>query len=266
MKCNAGVVAAMVALGVLVLAPPSSADTIAIGASADNTILQSNPTNSLGGAQAMLAGTNAAPSPRRGLMMFDIASAVPAGSTITGVQLTLYLSQVAGGGGPQAIDLIRLSNTWGEGTAGSHTTGTSGIGQGFPAGNGDATWNARHFSATTPTLWNTSGGDFAASASASQTIAGTTLNLPYTWFSTAALVADVQGWLDAPATNFGWMLKNQDEVSIQTARAFWTREAARTGQSVFAPQLQITYTPVPEPSAIAIALVALTSGARRFRQ
>jgi hypothetical protein len=35
-------------------------------------------------------------SPRRGLIRFDIAGNIPAGATITGVQLTLFLGQVAG--------------------------------------------------------------------------------------------------------------------------------------------------------------------------
>src|SRR3954465_7853265 len=69
------------------------ADVASIGASKDNTIFQSNVNNSLGAGQAIFAGTNAQSSPRRGLIQFDVAGAIPAGSTINSVQLTLFLNQ-----------------------------------------------------------------------------------------------------------------------------------------------------------------------------
>jgi hypothetical protein len=242
----------------------ASADAVTIGASKDNTVFQSNVNNSLGAGQAIFAGANGQSSPRRGLMDFDIAGAIPAGSTINSVQLTLFLNNAAGGAasGP-TIRLYRLVSDWGEGTAGSGVNGASGVGQGLAAGEGDATWNARHFSATTPTLWNTAGGDFAAADSAALGIVGTTLNTPYTWGSTSGLVADVQSWLNDPSSNFGWELKSDNELTASSVRGFWTREAARTGQTAFVPQLQITYTPVPEPAAITLVLASVLVGIRR---
>src|SRR5260221_114502 len=38
------------------------------------------------------------------------------------------------------------------------------------------------------------------------------------------MVADVQGWLDSPQTNFGWLLKTLSEVENFTARRFGSRE------------------------------------------
>src|SRR5262249_4693397 len=152
---------------------------------------------------------------------FDIAgSGIPVGATIQSVQLTLVLGQVAGsggggGGGAPTIDLLPLTADWGEGTAqsaGVPVDNIGGQGQGAPAVGGDATWNARFYSPTTPTLWGTPGGDFSPTASASLTIVGTTTGVPYTWGSTAGMVSDVQGWLNSPASNFGWILKNEDEV------------------------------------------------------
>ena len=240
------------------------ADVATIGASKDNTIFQSNVNNSLGAGQAIFAGTNAQSSPRRGLIDFDIAGSVPAGSTINSVQLTLFLNQVGSAAtSSPTIRLYRLANEWGEGTAGNSTNGVSGIGQGFAAGEGDATWNARHFSPTTPTLWRTAGGDFAASDSAALAIVGTTLNSPYTWGSTAALVADVQSWLNNPPSNLGWMLKSDDEQTASSVRGFWTREAARTGQGAFVPQLQVTYTAVPESAGMILMLAGCLLGIRR---
>src|SRR5258706_2739682 len=213
----------------------SRADTTTIIASHDNTIFQSNPNNSLGAAQAIFIGDNAQTSPRRGLISFDIAANVPAGATINSAQLKLFLNQAAGGASP-TISLYRLSTDWGEGIAGSTTTGANGVGQGFPAADGDATWNARHFSATSPTLWTNPGGDFASTSSASAAIIGAILNTPYTWGSTALLVADVQTFLNDPANNFGWILKTDDETTPSNVRGFWSRESARTAQSAFSPQ------------------------------
>ena len=182
------------------------------------------------------------------------------------MQLTLFLAQVAGGGGgagdttPRTIDLSRLTNNWGEGTTGLGST-VGGSGQGFPANPGDATWNARLFPAT---LWGTPGGDFVASASGS-TLVSQTLNAPYVWLSTPALVSDVQGWLNNPAANFGWGLINADEATATDFRAFFTRECATASPTVCTsamdPQLQVTFTPaaaaVPEPSTLALLSAGL---------
>ena len=39
------------------------------------------------------------------------------------------------------------------------------------------------------------------------------------------MVADVQSWLDNPASNFGWLVLG-DETAIATAKRFDTRESA----------------------------------------
>jgi hypothetical protein len=239
------------------------ADSVSIGASKDVTIFKDNFNNSSGGGNGLFAGTNGVPSPRRALIAFDVAGSVPAGAVIQAVQLTLTLGQAAGGGGGTGgvngspiIDLFRVSQNWGEGTAQSGGTADSlsGQGQGAAAGTGDATWNAAMFSATTPTLWTTPGGDFAASASATLQIVGTTLSTPYSWTTTSALVADVQSWLDSPTGNFGWILKNEDEVATQTFRAFYSRNTATAG---LRPVLQITYA-VPEPATLLFIVSGLT--------
>jgi hypothetical protein len=242
----------------------AAADTLNIlSSSKDTTIFQNNVNNSSGGSPGLFAGTNGTGSPRRAPIEFDIASNVPAGATITAVQLTLTLGQVAGGGGGggggvanSTIELHKLLADWGEGTVQTvspPTDSLGGLGQGAAAGAGDATWNARMFSSA---LWSTPGGDFTALVSGS-TVVGTTLNVGYTWTSTPAMVSDVQGWLNSPSTNFGWMLKNADEVTPTDFRTFYSREAAT---AAFHPQLQITFTPVPEPGGLVLLSIAAPIG------
>ena len=61
---------------------------------------------------------------------------------------------------------------------------------------------------------------------------------PYTFASMPALVADVQAWLDDPATNFGWMLMCETEEANFTARRFASRE-----DTARAPYVLIEYAP-----------------------
>src|SRR3954467_11914359 len=69
------------------------ADVASIGASKDNTIFQSNVNNSLGAGQAIFAGTNAQSSPRRGLIQFDVAGAIPAGARDKKRQVNLFFKK-----------------------------------------------------------------------------------------------------------------------------------------------------------------------------
>jgi hypothetical protein len=67
------------------------------------------------------------------------------------------------------------------------------------------------------------------------------------------MVADVQSWLDDPASNFGWLLLG-DETTSLTARRFDTREAPN---SALRPALEITFSgsAVPEPSTYSMLAV-----------
>ncbi|HEY1600515.1 MAG TPA: DNRLRE domain-containing protein, partial [Pirellulales bacterium] len=201
---------------VLCLASSAAATTVTIGGANDSniatdvkdaTIFQNNVNNSNGAGPGMFAGTNGMTSPRRGLIEFNVAGHVPPGATINSVTLELFLGQTAGGaGGAFNIGLFTLSKGWGEGTTESGGT-ISGTGQGAAANAGDATWNASAFPST---LWTKPGGDFASTASASTSV-GSTLNAASNW-SSAAMVTDVQNWLNTPSTNFGWAVVNADEA------------------------------------------------------
>jgi hypothetical protein len=248
---------------VLALIPTAAwSATASISASKDNTIFQNPANNSAGGAPGIFAGTNGMGSPRRGLLEFDVAAGVPAGATITAVELRMYLGN-APNNNPQTIGLNRRTADWGEGTAGSSTTAIGGSGSGFAAGPGDATWNQRMNGSAN---WSNPGatGDFNAVASGSATVTGP-VETGFSWLSTAALVADVQSWLDSPATNFGWALINGNEASAGTVKAFYSRSAAQNASGgsldeAFRPMLTITY--IPEPSTAVLLVLAFPMSIR----
>ena len=64
------------------------------------------------------------------------------------------------------------------------------------------------------------------------------------------MVADVQSWLDNPASNFGWLVLG-DETAIATAKRFDTRESASppilTIEFRVAPSPRPRPTPAPRP-------------------
>jgi hypothetical protein len=253
---------------------PAWAATVSIPASRDNTIYQSAPNNSAGGAAGIFVGTNAAASPRRGLITFDVAGNVPAGATITSAHMTMYLGTAASTFNT-TIGLHRLNADWGEGAAGSSNPSLSGGGNGFAAATGDATWNARFHSPTTPTAWTAPGanGDFNAGTSASALISfstPTSLDLPFTWGSTPALVNDVQSWLNHAASNFGWALINTNETAGQSVRVFYSSEATLSSggtplDPAWRPTLTVTYV-IPEPSAFRISMLTATLVLARRRR
>ena len=177
---------------------------------------------------------------RRGLLAFDVAGAIPSGSVITDVTLTLEMSRTISGA--STVELHRVSSDWGEGT--SDAPGQEGVGA--PATTGDATWIHTFFPSS---LWSTEGGDFSSTVSSAQSVGGVG---PYTWGSTPEMVADVQSWLDDPATNFGWLVMGDEQVPA-SAKRFNTRE---NGSG--APQLSVTFqAPVPTVPTYMMTLLAL---------
>jgi len=221
--------------------------TIQVPGAADNT-LYDDPAGQLsnGAGTAMFAGNNAALGRHRALVRFDVASAVPAGMTITGARLRLVNS--AANLAPASVSLHRVLESWGEGSS----VATGGQGRGAPPEPGDATWLHRHFPGV---LWSTPGGSFNPAASAATIIVGPAA---YSWES-PALLADVQAFFAAPAANFGWLLLG-DEAAASSAKRFSTREEPDRAR---VPILEVTYVPAP-PTLL--ALVALGVASRRRRR
>jgi hypothetical protein len=234
----------------------ASAEIVSIGPSKDNTLIQAtNPnaqlSNGLGDiftGRTNQDGQGAATiSIRRGLAQFDIAGSIPAGSTITGVTLTMR--DVMGLNGDPSVELHRVLADWGEGT--SFQAG----GMGAAATQDDATWLYRFYNAANPAAspaWNSAGGDFSPTVSAASIISDDLGGGQSFSWSGAGLIADVQSFLDNPSSNFGWLLFG-DESRGQSAKRLNSSESFTPPN--LPPILAITYV-VPEPSSLMLVLAA----------
>lgn len=211
------------------LSAASGEETKVLQASKDNTLIESPKGElSAGMSSTFFVGRTgqAAGSMRRGLIAFDVAGAIPSGARITSVKLTLSMKLSAGGGRPAQVSLHRVTTDWGEGK--SNGAG----GRGAPAAEGDATWIHTFYPKT---LWTTPGGDYVTEESATQAVAGIGA---YTWGTTPRMVADVQGWLDSPKKNFGWLLLG-DETQGATAKVF---QSLQSEDAQARPVLTVTFT------------------------
>ena len=220
----------------------ANAGIVNINPSKDNTLYEYDPldgdrSNALG--FHFFAGETGMNELRRGVLAFDIAGSVPPGSTITAVSLSVNMSRTPTST-VYVMELHKLLADWGEGT--SVAPGEEG--DGAPATPNDATWRHRFFDTI---FWSAQGGDFSATVSASQMVGQVG---QYTW-SSAQMVADVQGWLDNPASNFGWLMLG-DETAIATAKRFDTRESASppmlTIEFIGAPRMTPSPRPRPTPA------------------
>lgn len=242
-------------VGLVGLAGAASADEVTLQPVADAALYEQAAGTLANGAGAYLfAGNTVSSDIRRSVLRFDLA-AVPPGSTIDAVELTLNMSRSIAP--TEDVGLHRVTTDWSEGP--SIAPGEEG--QGATSVAGDVTWLHTNYDTA---LWTSPGGDFDAAPSATAAVAGLGY---YTWGSTAGLVADVQSWIDAPATNFGWMLVG-NEASGTTAKRFDSRENAGVGVQ---PELRVVFTPagaledIPtlDPKMLAaLALLLVLAGAR----
>ena len=216
-----------------------SAGTVTVSASKDNTLYQTSD-GSLSDALGphFYVGENSNNLARRGLVAFDLTG-VPANAVVSSATLTLNMSRRGPSAADHTVSIHSLTRNWGEGTSNAGDPG----GTGDASTAGDATWLHAFYSST---FWTTPGGDFSPTVSASLI---TTSNGAYP-VTSAGLAADVQRWIQSPATNFGWILIG-NESAPTTADRFDSRNNTTAGVG---PTLTVVYA-VPEPAAISACVV-----------
>jgi hypothetical protein len=185
------------------------ADTIALTPTADTTISDGSIASADGNAATYITGRVANGATARALLRFSFGD-IPAGSVVNSVSLTVNVERNHVGSSP-VHGLYRLLVNWSE----SGATWTS---------SGFAPWTA---------------GGSAAGAPDANAILGNPGT--YTFGSTTALVAAVQGWLTNSSSNFGWVLRYTNETVIGDALRI------ASGNSGGAPSLVVDYTPPPPP-------------------
>ncbi len=257
----------------LFVAGYATAETTVLTPVADNTLIEDvvgqGLLNSNGQGVTLFLGTTQRAGFRRGLLRFNLA-VIPSGATVTSASLRLQLTKTR----PEnavAVRVHKVAQSWGEGTS----VAVGGVGS--LATLGDATWLHRFCGApsaadivagrpcgvATSQFWTVPGGDFAASASALQPVLGVIGT--YVW-SSAQLAADVQSWVNVPASNFGWIVIDEPSTS---SKGYASRENVDT---TIRPQLTVNWsaptnseTNVPLPLWATIALGAGLLGIVRRR-
>lgn len=211
----------------------ASADTVSIVADRDNTMFETPESidRSSGSGIHLYSGLNSGEVNHRALMHFDVSGSVPAGATINSATLSLWANRTVSSS--RLFSIHRVTAAWGEGLSDSGDPGGGGV----AAEAGDASWNYRIYNTD---LWDTPGGDFVATASASDTVDGR--NEFAVFGPTSGMTADVQAWRDGSAPNNGWVLIG-DESTLTTAFRFDSRESLTASQR---PTLTIDFSP-PAP-------------------
>jgi hypothetical protein len=211
----------------LLLPATAFADTVDVEPSADTTIHSENASLANGAGSHLFAGLTASGNARRALLAFDL-SGIPSGSTITDATLSIAVNKTHPATPLATLGLFRVEEPWAAGT--SDALGQEGAGA--LASSGEATWSHAMLGAM---MWADAGGTHAGTASATTDVTGVG---DYAW-SGAGLAADIQGWLDDPSTNNGWLVRAVNPGSA-TAKRFGSADNALESER---PLLTIEFTP-----------------------
>lgn len=222
---------ALMLCGLLPRADAQTPEVVTLTPNRDTSLFEEGPLSN-GGGDYLFSGVIANGARRRALLSFPLES-IPPGSVVTDVELSLNVSRSRTPFTAPTVSVHRMQVDWQPGVV--DAPGQEGIGA--AAQDGDATWASR----VHPTeSWTTPGGDFEATESASNVV----IDLgPYQW-SSAGLVTDVQGWVDDPSQNFGWILLASESGASGDAKRFDSAEIADPSRR---PQLLVSFIPPPPP-------------------
>lgn len=198
---------------------PQSVDLAPV---ADATIYSEGTANGVGFSNFI--GKNAQGAFRRSLVRFDVAGAIPAGSTITTAELMFTVDNAA----TTTVEphtIHRLTRAWTEGP-------TNSGGRGSPPVALDVTWTEASFGTSS---WSSPGGDFMPAVSSSVGIGDVGAYIA----NGSGLAQDAQTWLDLPALAHGWIvIGNESAAAVRSAKSFGSRE----NTAIPVPTLRISYT------------------------
>jgi hypothetical protein len=169
---------------------------------------------------------------RRGILRFDVSSAIPANAQIDSV--TLQLTQLNSSSSAQDLQLRRVLQPWTEGTLNAGEDFEAGLAENPLLPTGSVTWR---FTSYRTTSWLRQGGLFEDNPSDEQTIRQPGA---YT-FSSVQMANDVRAWRSSPGSQYGWVILPSDETASTDTPWFATREAADVESH---PQLTIEYSVV----------------------
>ncbi|MDZ4712698.1 MAG: hypothetical protein SGI89_10290 [bacterium] len=204
----------------------SQIDSIKVQPTGDNTLYEDvNGLLSNGKGDYMFSGKSPSGLLRRSVISFQLIEFIPPCSKILSVRLKIRVSGSAAVS--KTIQLRKLNEFWGEGNSdapGTEENGTLSL-------SFDATWKHRYFSST---AWLTTGGSYSGIVSASANVSGTGF---YTWGSTAAMVSDVQSWVNDQSEAKGWILTG-DEINNSSVKRFNTKDGDTAS---FYPELTVVY-------------------------
>lgn len=179
----------------------------------DTGIINNTPTNNYGSCGSNGAGAYPAYIATRSLIKFDVSSIIPSNVIVTKAELVLNLNQIYG---TNTYTAYKITNDWVEGTVcGSTSPGT-------------ATWN--NYGAGS---WTTPGGDFDSTPVSNSLIISD--SAPQQSITFSLNPAMVQQWISNPSTNYGVLIKADNETVINNS-IFWN-----TKEAVNSPLLRIYY-------------------------
>ena len=209
-------------LGGLFMVPSVRADSVTLTPVADTYISEHfvGPNGSSADLVMGKQGLAVGGALNRGLVKFDLTF-IPTNAFIDSVSLRVTVNRIASGGVGSLFHLHVVKVPWTESAA---------------------TWFVRSAGQNWVTPGGARGMDYAEDSSGNAFVGGTGAT---TFETTTGLVADVTAWLNSPASNYGWLIKTEDESVEKTAGRFGARENPNTS-----PQLTVQYTVPPSPPQI----------------
>ena len=222
-----------VALGTFACIPAFSASQN-LPPSDDTFINDRFPGNNNGGSASIFTGTEDQGGHMRGLIRFEMPSSLAGRVAVIDALLQMTTRAVGNGGpgSPATVKLHAITEPWAQGVNIGAAPMLFVVGQPC-SGSAGASWSFRNCPAAT--AWTTPGGTIAPGESASASVPAS-IDTTTSW-SSAGMASDVQGWIDAPSTNFGWLVTSSTEtMGAGVIQRFYSSEAG-----TFPPALSITY-------------------------